>query len=242
MTTVLLVRHGLTALTGPILSGRRPGIPLDERGRSQASALSERLRPLRLAAIVSSPLDRCLETARAIAAGRADGGADAEVIVDERLLEVDYGAWTGGEIKRLARDPLWRTVQASPSAVTFPDGESLRAMSARAIDAVRDWNARLGPDAAWVACTHADPIRAILADALGLHLDGYGRLHVDPCSISIVRYGPTGATVVRVNDTGEAIPEIRGGRGPRPGRRGRAKGVQSRPGAESHAAPPTEDR
>lgn len=242
MTTVLLVRHGLTALTGPVLSGRRPGIPLDERGRAQASALADRLRPLPFRAIVSSPLDRCLETARAIAAGRADGGADAEVHLDDRLLEVDYGAWTGGEIRRLEREPLWRVVQASPSAASFPDGESLRAMSARAVEAVRDWNARFGPDATWLACTHADLIRAILADALGLHLDGYGRLGVDPGSVSVVRYGPTGATVVRLNDSGGSASDLLGGHGRRPRRPGRGKGVQSRPGADRDTIPPTEDR
>ena len=242
MPTVLLVRHGLTALTGPVLSGRRPGIPLDERGRAQAAALADRLRPVPLAAIVSSPLDRCLETAQAIAAGRPLGGADAEVHVDERLLEVDYGAWTGGEIKVLARDPLWRVVQASPSAVTFPDGESLRSMSARGVEAVREWNARLGPDATWLACTHADLIRAILADALGLHLDGYGRLHVDPCSVSVVRYGTAGATVARMNDTGGSASDLVAGHGRRPGRPRRAKGVQSRLEAADDTARPMEEQ
>jgi len=240
VTTVLLVRHGLTTQTGPILSGRRPGIPLDERGRAQASAVAERLRPLPLAAIVSSPLDRCAETARAIASVRAAGGADAEIVEDERLIEVDYGAWTGGEIRRLEREPLWRVVQASPSAVTFPDGESLRGMSARAVEAVRDWNARLGPDATWLACTHADVIRALLADALGLHLDGYGRIHVDPCSVSVVRYGSAGASVLRMNDTAGTAADLTGGHGRRPARPRRAKGVQSRPGSDRDPSPPTE--
>ena len=242
MTTVLFVRHGFTALTGPILSGRRPGIPLDDRGRAQASALAERLRQLPLAAIVSSPLDRCAETARAIAEGRGAHGDAAEVTHDERLVEVDYGAWTGGEIRRLQREPLWRVVQSSPSAVTFPDGESLRSMSARAVEAVRDWNARVGPDATWLACTHADIVRALLADALGLHLDGYGRLHVDPCSVSVVRYGTTGATVLRMNDTAGTAADLVAGHGRRPGRPRRTKGVQSRTGADSDPTPPTEDR
>jgi probable phosphomutase (TIGR03848 family) len=242
VTTVLLVRHGLTALTGPILSGRRPGIPLDERGRAQAAALAARLRPLPLAAIVSSPLDRCAETAGVIAADRAPDGGETTVVHEPRLIEVDYGAWTGGEIRRLEREPLWRVVQASPSAVTFPDGESLRGMSARAVEAIRDWNARLGPDATWLACTHADIIRALLADALGLHLDGYGRLHVDPCSVSVVRYGTAGATVLRVNDTSGSAVDLAGGHGRRPGRPRRAKGVQSPPVVASDPTPPTEDR
>ena len=242
MTTVLFVRHGLTALTGPVLSGQLPGIRLDERGRAQASALAERLRPLALAAIVSSPLDRCTETARAIADDQVAGVGEAEVVHDERLIEVDYGAWTGSEIRRLEREPLWRVVQASPSAVTFPEGESLRGMSARAVEAIRDWNTRLGPDATWLACTHADIIRALLADALGLHLDGYGRLHVDPCSVSVVRYGTMGATVLRMNDTAGSAADLVGGHGPRPARLRRAKGVQSRPGVDRDPIPPTEDR
>lgn len=242
VTTVLLVRHGLTALTGPILSGRRPGISLDERGRVQASALADRLRPLALAAIVSSPLDRCAETAGAVAARRGPDGAEAAVVHDDRLLEVDYGAWTGGEIRALEKEPLWRVVQSSPSAVTFPDGESLRGMSARAVEAIRDWNARLGPDATWLACTHADVIRALLADALGLHLDGYGRIHVDPCSVSVVRYGTVGATVLRMNDTGGSAADLVGGHGRRPARPRRAKGVQSAPSVARDPDPPTEDR
>jgi probable phosphomutase (TIGR03848 family) len=242
VTTVLLVRHGLTALTGPILTGRRPGIPLDERGRAQADALAERLRPLSLAAIVSSPLDRCAETAGVIAAGRDTDGGDLPVVHEDRLLEVDYGAWTGSEIRRLERDPLWRVVQSSPSAVTFPEGESLRGMSARAIEAIRDWNARLGPDATWLACTHADVIRALLADALGLHLDGYGRLHVDPCSVSVVRYGTSGAVVLRMNDAAGSAADLVGGHRRRPARPRRAKGVQSPPVVASDPTPPTEDR
>jgi probable phosphomutase (TIGR03848 family) len=242
VTTVLLVRHGLTALTGPILSGRRPGIPLDERGHAQASSLAARLHELPLAAIVSSPLERCAETAAAIAAARGADGDAAEVVRDDRLIEVDYGAWTGEEIRRLERDPLWRVVQASPSAVTFPGGESLRAMSARAVEAIRDWNARLGPDATWLACTHADIIRALLADALGIHLDGYGRLHVDPCSVSVVRYGTAGTTVLCMNDTGGSAVDLVGGHGRRPARPRRAKGVQSRTVVASDPTPPTEDR
>ena len=115
MTTVVLVRHGLTAMTGPVLAGWTPGLHLDERGQKQAAAVADRLREVPFTALVSSPLDRCLDTAGAIAAGR-----DLPVQVDDRLGECRYGDWTGRPLKELAKDPLWKVVQAHPSAVTFP--------------------------------------------------------------------------------------------------------------------------
>ncbi len=199
MTTVLFVRHGLTALTGPILVGWTPGIHLDDRGRQQVEALAARLRPVPLAAIISSPLDRCLDTADALAAGREPQPLRE---VDERVGEVRYGSWTGGEIKTLAKDPLWATVQAHPSAVTFPGGEALRDTQARAVAAVRDWNERLGADATYALVSHADVIKAILADALGLHLDQFQRIVVGPASLSVVRYTKLRPFVLRVNDQG----------------------------------------
>jgi probable phosphoglycerate mutase len=199
VTTVLLVRHGLTALTGPILVGWTPGVHLDDRGRKQAEALAVRLRPVALAAIVSSPLERCVDTADALAAGREPAPARE---VDERIGEVHYGEWTGRELKALAKDPLWATVQAHPSAVTFPGGEALRETQARAVAAVRDWNERLGPHATYALVSHADVIKAILADALGLHLDQFQRIVVGPASLSVVRYTKLRPFVLRVNDQG----------------------------------------
>lgn len=203
MTTLLLVRHGLTAMTGPVLAGWTPGLHLDERGRAQAEAVAERLAKVPVAAVVSSPLDRCLDTAAPIAAGR-----DLEVVTDDRFGECRYGDWTGQELVKLAKDPLWRQVQAHPSAVTFPNGESLAAVSARAVAAVRDWNARLGPDATWVACSHGDVIKAIVADALGLHLDQFQRITADPCSLTVIRYTELRPFVVRVNDTGGGVDDL----------------------------------
>jgi probable phosphoglycerate mutase len=203
MTTLLLVRHGLTAMTGPVLAGWTPGLHLDERGQAQAAAVAERLRPLPVAAIVSSPLDRCLDTAAAVAAGR-----EVPVQVEERLGECRYGDWTGKELKVLAKDPLWKQVQAHPSAVTFPGGEALRETAARAVDAVRDWNARLGPDATWIGVSHGDVIKAIVADALGLHLDQFQRISVDPCSVTVIRYTDLRPFVLRLNDTGGGVSDL----------------------------------
>jgi probable phosphomutase (TIGR03848 family) len=205
VSTVVLVRHGLTAMTGPVLAGWTPDLHLDERGQAQARAVAERLAPLPLAAVVSSPLDRCLETAQAVASGR-----DAVVQVEERLGECRYGDWTGRPIKELVKDPLWKVVQAHPSAVVFPgpEGEALRDTQTRAVAAVRDWNDRLGPDATWVACSHGDVIKAVVADALGLHLDQFQRIVADPCSVTVIRYTELRPFVLRVNDTGGAVTDL----------------------------------
>jgi probable phosphomutase (TIGR03848 family) len=205
VTTVVLVRHGLTAMTGPVLAGWTPDLHLDERGQAQATALAERLRPVPFDAVVSSPLDRCLDTAGAVLHGR-----DQQLQVDERLGECRYGDWTGRPLKELAKDPLWKVVQNHPSAVVFPgpEGEALRDTQTRAVAAVREWNARLGPDATWLACSHGDVIKAVVADALGLHLDGFQRITVDPCSVTVVRYTQLRPFVVRVNDTGGGVADL----------------------------------
>jgi probable phosphoglycerate mutase len=202
---VLLVRHGLTAATGSVLSGWTPGVSLDDRGVAQAQALAARLVPVPLDAIVTSPLDRCAQTAAAIADAR-DQGPDGPVILhtDERVGECKYGDWTNKPLKKLAKEPLWRVVQQHPSAVRFPgpDGESMPDMQHRAVAAVRDWNARLGPSATYVICSHGDVIKAIVADALGLHLDQCQRIQADPCSLTVIRYTPLRPFLVRMNDTG----------------------------------------
>jgi probable phosphomutase (TIGR03848 family) len=198
MSTLLLVRHGLTALTGPVLTGRTPGVHLDDRGREQAQALAARTAAVPLTAIVTSPLERCVETAEAV---RETQAGTPEWAVDERLIECGYGDWTGKALKDLAKDPLWKVVQAQPSAVRFPGGESLTEMAARAVACVREWDARLDDDAVWLASSHGDVIKAIVADALGLHLDQYQRIVPDPCSVSVIRYTKTRPYVIRVNDT-----------------------------------------
>src|SRR5215471_8332880 len=197
----------MTAATGTALAGRTPGIPLDDRGQQQAAALAGRLAPVRLDAVISSPLERCAQTAAAIAERQSPAAA---VTTDERVIEVGYGDWTGQPLRKLAREPLWRVVQTHPSAVTFPGpgGETLPDIQRRAVAAVRDWNARLGPDAVYLICSHADVIKAILADSLGLHLDMYQRIQVDPCSLSVIRYTPLRPFVERMNDTGGSVTTL----------------------------------
>jgi len=205
VTTVLLVRHGLTAMTGPVLAGRTPGVDLDDRGRTQAAEVARRLAGVAIERIVSSPLERCQQTAQLIAELRG-----VIVETDARLTECGYGDWTGQEIKKLAKDPLWKVVQSHPSAVTFPGdgGEAMRDAQVRAVDAVRSWNDTLGAHATWLACSHADIIKAIVADALGMHLDTFQRIVVDPCSVTVINYTALRPFVVRVNDTGTDLATL----------------------------------
>jgi probable phosphomutase (TIGR03848 family) len=218
VTTVILLRHGrTTANTGGVLAGWTPGIELDETGRAQVQAVAARLAPVPLAAVVSSPLERCVQTASAVAEGR-----ELELQTDERLGEARYGDWTGRPLKELVKEPLWKVVQQHPSAAVFPgaEGEGLAQTQARAVAAVREWNAKLGPDAVWLACSHGDVIKAVLADALGLHLDSFQRIVADPASISVIAYTETRPFVVRMNDTGGDVaalipPKKKGRRRPR---------------------------
>ena len=210
VTTVLLLRHGrTTANADGILAGWTPGVFLDDSGRAQAADLARRLAVVPLAAVVTSPLQRCQETAEALVAVTGPGGAPRpRPVVEERLGECRYGDWTGRALKDLAKDPLWRVVQAHPSAVTFPGeaGESMLGMQHRAVRAVREHDARIGArygdEAVWLAVSHGDVIKAIVADALGMHLDTFQRLVIDPCSVSVIRYTALRPFVLRINDTG----------------------------------------
>ena len=230
MATLLLVRHGLTAMTGPVLAGWTPGIHLDERGRTQAESLAARLAPVPVTAIVSSPLERCQETAAVLAAGR-----DLTVESDDRLGECRYGDWTGQELKKLAKEPLWKVVQAHPSAAEFPGGEALRDTQARAVDAVRAHNASLGDDATWIAVSHGDVIKAVVADALGLHLDLFQRIQVDPCSLTVIQYTTLRPFVVRLNDVGGGVDDLLPRKRPGGRRRTSDAPVGGGAGAAGHA-------
>lgn len=204
MATVILVRHGRTQANATgTLAGRLPGVRLDETGAAQAQAVGERLAGVRLAAVVTSPLERCRQTAKALTQRQPDG---LRATVEKGLSECDYGEWQGRPIRELAKEAMWRTVQSQPSAVTFPGGESMRAMQDRAVAAVRRHDARVaaeaGPDAVWVAVSHGDVIKSILADAVGTHLDLFQRIHVDPASVSIVRYTESRPFVLATNTHG----------------------------------------
>ncbi len=233
MPTVLLIRHGRTAANvSGVLAGWTAGVGLDETGQTQAAALGERLTPVPLAAIVASPLQRCQETAAAVLAGREG----LEVQTDDRLGEVRYGDWTGKPLKDLAKTPLWKVVQQHPSAAHFPgdEAESLAGMQARAVCAVREWNERLDADATYAVVSHGDVIKAILADALGMHLDLFQRLVVSPCSVSVVQYTDTRPFVARCNDVGGDIAALIP---PKKRRRGRKASADAVVGGDAGADP-----
>jgi probable phosphomutase (TIGR03848 family) len=203
--TVILLRHGRsTSNTAHVLAGRSEGVDLDDKGREQANGLVERIGSLPVKAIVRSPLLRCERTVEPLAAALG-----LEPVIDERLSEVDYGQWTGRKIGDLVKEPLWAVVQQQPSAAVFPDGEGLAHVQARAVDAVREHDRRLAAeydgDVVWVACTHGDVIKAVVADALGAHLDTFQRITADPASMSVIRYTAVRPFVMHVNHTGAAL-------------------------------------
>jgi probable phosphomutase (TIGR03848 family) len=227
VATVILVRHGRTsANVAGVLAGRTVGVRLDDTGLAQADRTAARLAVVPVAAVVSSPLERCRQTAAAVLRAQRAAGRTLRLATDKGLTECDYGEWQGRPLKELAREPLWKVVQTQPSAATFPGGESMGAMQARVVDAVRRRDAALekdhGPGAVWVAVSHGDLVKALLADALGMHLDLFQRLHVDPASISIVRYTATRPFVLATNthdgDLSWLVPPVKKGRrrsGPR---------------------------
>lgn len=206
MATLFLLRHGRSsANTKGVLAGRRPGVHLDDVGRSQAQAAADRLIGIKFKALVSSPLERCRETIDPLAAVRR-----IQVHEDERFIEADYGSWSGKKLTTLAKQPLWRTVQEHPSAVRFPGatGESMTGMQQRALDGVRAWNRRVGTAGVYLVCSHGDVIKAILADALGMHLDQFQRIVVDPASVSVIRYTELRPFVLTTNSSAGELAHL----------------------------------
>jgi probable phosphomutase (TIGR03848 family) len=205
VTTVLLIRHGRTTANATgTLAGRSPGIDLDERGHAQAAALAERLAPVPLIAVVSSPLERTRQTADALIVTHPG----TPLHIDGGLVECDYGHWTGRDLRTLSKEPLWKAVQAHASSVAFPAGESMAGMAARAVAAVRAWNATLGDAATYAVVSHGDVIKSIAADALGLHLDLFQRIQIDPGSVTVIRYTEHRPFILRVNDTGGDVAAL----------------------------------
>ncbi|MBC7517634.1 MAG: MSMEG_4193 family putative phosphomutase [Microbacteriaceae bacterium] len=248
MATVILVRHGrTTANVAGILAGRAIGVQLDDVGQEQAKRTAERLAAVSFVGVVSSPLERCRQTARLILdhqsptlTGTAEAGETAAAAnatgthnplhavdaVEDDITECDYGQWQGLALSELVKEPLWSVVQGRPSEVVFPGGESMQAMQSRAVAAIRRLDAKFeaehGPNAVWVAVSHGDVIKSILADALGMHLDHFQRISVNPASVSIVRYRSEQPHVAAMNtDAGDlswlrtvaAEPQLGGGAG-----------------------------
>jgi probable phosphomutase (TIGR03848 family) len=201
---VLFVRHGRTPTTGATLPGRAKGLHLADAGREQANAVATGLAELaKVDAVYASPLERTRETAAPIAAARG-----LKVQIDRGLLECDFGDWTGKALKDLMKLPEWATVQRYPSGFRFPNGESFHEMQLRITGAVRNLAAR-HPGGVIVAVSHADPIKAAVADALGTHLDLFQRIVISPCSVTAVAYGAGGPAVLTVNHTTGSLADLK---------------------------------
>jgi probable phosphoglycerate mutase len=200
----LLVRHGLTPTTGKILPGRAAGLHLADSGQAQAVAAADRVAALsRVDAVYSSPLERARETAAPIA--KALG---SKVQIDKGLLECDFGDWTGAELKKLMKLPEWNTVLRAPSTFRFPNGESFTEMQARMVSALD--RLRAAHNGGVVVCvSHADPIKAAVAHAMGTHIDLFQRIVISPCSITAIAYSASGPVVLTVNSTGGSLAELR---------------------------------
>lgn len=203
MGTLLLIRHGRTpANVQGILAGRAPGVQLDQVGVDSATALGQRVQVLDVAHVVVSPLERTVQTGELIFAN------NVPITQEPGLLECDYGLWQGRALAELSLEPEWKIVQERPDEMVFPQGESMQAMSDRAVKSIRDWDKKLsqyhGDSVIWAAVSHGDVIKAICADALGISLRNFQRLLVDPASVSVIHYGDTGVSVSKFNDTGES--------------------------------------
>ena len=219
MRLLLLLRHAVTEHTGARLSGWMPGLHLSEQGREQAGALAGRLEPVPVDALYASPLERCQETAVVLAEAK---GLKVETLED--LGEVRYGDWTGRTLKELAREPLWKVVQTTPSAARFPDGESLYEMQSRSVLAIERLRAA-HPGQTVAVCSHADVIKALACHYLGMHLDLFQRVVVSPASLTAIAFGPA-PYLVRLNDlggNGDLVPPKRPRRRRRQGEAARAQ-------------------
>ena len=202
LTTLVLVRHAVTEQTGPMLTGRNPGVDLSDDGRKQAQALADRLAALPVAAVYASPIERTTQTAAAVAERHA-----LPVRELPGALEADYGEWTGGKLAELAKTELWKTVQRAPSRARFPGGESLAEMQARIVGCLEDVVSE-HPGEIVVVVSHADPIKSAIAHYTGLHLDLFQRIVVSPASVTAFQLSAHGAALVKCNDTG-SLDELR---------------------------------
>jgi probable phosphoglycerate mutase len=203
-TRLVLVRHAVTAHTGPLLSGRMPGIDLSEKGVGQAEATAQRLAKLPITTVYASPIERTTQTAQQIASHHS-----LEVSALPGVIEADYGDWTGGKIADLAKTDEWKVVQVAPSRARFPNGESITEMQARMVAALDEVVAR-HPNETIVVVSHADPIKSAIAHYSGMHLDLFQRVHVSPASVTVFEFHAYGVMMVKCNDTGgldDLLPE-----------------------------------
>ena len=203
-TLVLLVRHGRTPTTGKVLPGRAKGLHLAESGVAEAARAAERIAEIgRVAAVYASPLERARETAAPIARITKH-----TTRIHKGLLECDFGDWTGAPLQRLMKKPEWKTVQKAPSTFRFPNGESFLEMQTRMVSAIDDIRSH-HPGKVVVCVSHADPIKAAVAHAMGTHIDLFQRIVIGTCSVSAIAYAGSVPIVLTVNSTGGSLAELR---------------------------------
>ncbi len=208
MATVLLIRHGQTsANVSGILAGTSPGVPLDDTGVQQITELAKALKGMAPQALITSPMERTVRTADILAQGLSTADLPLQIQHEPGLIECDYGSWTGQPLAELSQHDMWRAVQDHPSSVVFPgdSGEAMSHMQSRAVASIRRWNDVLGPESLYIAVSHGDVIKSIIADALGMHLDHFQRIVIDPGSVSVVRYASLRPFVVATNASGERV-------------------------------------
>jgi len=203
---LVLIRHAHSeANSAGVLSGRRPNIHLSEKGRTQALDLVGRLGNFPISQIRISPMERCLETIQPWL--NSLGKSGLAPFVDENLTEVDYGSWSGRKLSTLSKHKLWKVVQESPSRMYFPEGEGIAAMQARAMKSVHDCASKTTKGTI-VLVSHGDVIKSILSSALGMHLDEFQRIVIDPASVSILDYSSIKPRILLVNDTRAKVTDL----------------------------------
>ena len=204
MPKIVLIRHAhSTANAAGVLSGQLAGVHLSKSGQEQAERLAERLGKLTISQIQVSPMDRCYET---LSPWLAKYGKSVKVITDQNLIEVDYGKWSGKKLATLSRAKLWRKVQGQPSAVTFPEGEGLAQMQVRAMKSVHEFFA--SDLDLTIMVSHGDVIKAIVASSLGMHLDDFQRIVIDPASITILESNGGDIRLTRLNDSDSSVSDL----------------------------------
>ena len=206
---LVLIRHAHSeANAAGILSGRLPNVHLSTKGLEQAKALSNRLGRFPISQLRISPMERCFETIQPWINDHVILRDSAfEPVIDPELTEVDYGSWSGRKLSVLSKNKLWRTVQESPSRMYFPAGEGIAQMQARAMSSVHEMVAAKKKGAA-VIVSHGDVIKSIIASALGMHLDEFQRIIIDPASVSILEYSEVKARVLLLNDSRAVVTDL----------------------------------
>ncbi len=209
MATIILLRHAHSSANSEgILAGRKVGISLSERGREESQDVARRLSGIEFRHIHVSPLERCSQTLEPLLKSK-EGSRIQTLTLEDRVIEMDYGKWSGEKLSKLAKKQLWKEIQTSPSKVTFPDGESFKAMKKRSMNLVNELLKEKG-DAVHLIVSHGDVIKVIVASLLGMKLDGFQSLVIDPASITVFQGNAKQVRMVAFNDSHTPVHSLIG--------------------------------